>query len=367
MGFTVGAGGSGAIADGAVTADKIADGAVSPEKLDGTGTPGNTTFYRGDGAWGIPAGSDSLLGSATQLSDAQTLTCTLSEAVTDDDYICVSFGFETSAGAQNVRLFLNGQTSETGYQVNGSADTAKIFTSLNASVRAGFIQIAPVAYGGDLLVNGQGVLQGPGATYYYRQLTGLGGITSITLSSDTGQIKAGSSIQVTRLSGVGIQGPQGPAGSPTTFLDGSLSSNAAAATISGITGRKTYTFTARGVSNANTNRIFFTVNGDTTETFTSGRQFVNATSYSPSTDTLLLASTISSGTAFEVHGTVSSVFDGTNTQVYLNCTGYAGGDAFRYLGHKQFSGDVDLTSFSIRSNQANGLKSGFYLKAQEAP
>lgn len=56
MGFTVGAGGSGALADGAVTADKIADGAVSPEKLEGTGTPDDATFYRGDGAWAAPAG-----------------------------------------------------------------------------------------------------------------------------------------------------------------------------------------------------------------------------------------------------------------------------------------------------------------------
>lgn len=209
MGFTVGAGGSGALADGAVTAEKIADGAVSPEKLEGTGTPNDATFYRGDGAWETPAG--------------------------------------------------------------------------------------------------------------------------------------------------------------VTAYDGSLGSNADVASITGLSGRKTYTFTARGVSNANSNRIFFTVNADTTETFTNGRQLVNATSYSPTTDTLLLASTISSGAAFEVRGTVSSVFDGTNTQVYLNCTGYAGGDAFRYMGHKQISGDVDLTSFSIRSNQANGLKSGFYLKAQEAP
>jgi len=158
-------------------------------------------------------------------------------------------------------------------------------------------------------------------------------------------------------------GPQGP----VEFLDGSLVANAAVAQITGLTGRKTYQFTARGQSNANSNRIFFTVNADTTETFTNGRQLVNATSYSTTTDTLMLDSTISSGASFEVTGTISSAYDGTNTQVYLNCTGYAGGDALRYTGHKQISGDVDLTSFAIRSNQANGLKSGFYFKALETP
>ncbi len=319
---------------------------------------------------GASASETALLGSQTQTSDEATLTVTLAEAVTDDDFICVNFNFEVSSGVQNVRLFFNGETSETGYQVNGSANTAELFTSLNGSVRAGFVQFAPVAYGGNLLINGQGVLQGPGAVYTYRELTGLGGITSITLSSDAGQIKAGSTVQVTRMSGVGSTGPQGPAGatgSPVEFLDGSLASNAAVAQITGITGRKTYQFTARGQSNANSNRIFFTINADTTETFTNGRQQVNVTSYSTTTDTILLASTISSGASFEVRGTVSSTYDGTNTQVYLNCTGYAGGDAFRYMGHKQISGNVDLTSFAIRSNQANGLKSGFYLKALETP
>ena len=98
--------------------------------------------------------------------------------------------------------------------------------------------------------------------YTYRELTGLGGITSITLSSDAGQIKAGSTVQVTRLSGVGSTGPQGPAGStgsPVEFLDGSLASNAAVAQITGITGRKTYQFTARGQSNANSKRYFAVV------------------------------------------------------------------------------------------------------------
>ncbi len=70
MGFTVGAGGSGIIAEGAVTTDKIADGAVSPEKLDGTGTPGATTYYRGDGAWETPAGADSAASSHSRYGDA---------------------------------------------------------------------------------------------------------------------------------------------------------------------------------------------------------------------------------------------------------------------------------------------------------
>lgn len=158
-----------------------------------------------------------------------------------------------------------------------------------------------------------------------------------------------------------------PAGSPTTFLDGSLSENAAEASITGLNGRKTYSFTARGKSNANSNRIFFAINGDTAETFTNGRQLVNATSYSTTFDTLLLPSTISSGVSFQVTGTVSSFFDGTNTLIYLDITGYAAGDAFRFVAHKQISGDIALSSFAVRSNQANGLASGFYFKAQEAP
>lgn len=150
-----------------------------------------------------------------------------------------------------------------------------------------------------------------------------------------------------------------------TVYDGSLVSNAAVASITGLSGRKTYSFTARGKSNANSNRIFFTVNADTTETFTNGRQLVNAATYSTTTDTLLLPSTISSGVSFEVTGTVSSFFDGTNTQIYLKINGYADSDAFRFVAHKQISGNVDLSSFAVRSNQANGLASGFYFKAQE--
>jgi len=154
----------------------------------------------------------------------------------------------------------------------------------------------------------------------------------------------------------------------STILDGSLGANSAVAQITGLTGRKTYGFTARGVSNANTNRLFFTVNSDTTEAFTDGRQLLNSTTYTTTNDALLLSTTIGSGVSFEIKGTVSSVYDGTNTHVFLDTTGhFANGDVMRFVGHKQISGDVDLTSFAVRSNQANGLKSGFYFKALEAP
>ena len=44
------------LADGAVTAIKISNGQVGIAKLSATGTPGNTTYLRGDNTWGVPPG-----------------------------------------------------------------------------------------------------------------------------------------------------------------------------------------------------------------------------------------------------------------------------------------------------------------------
>lgn len=175
------------------------------------------------------------------------------------------------------------------------------------------------------------------------------------------------SISIVKLT-KGQKGDTGPAGSPTTFLDGSLAADAAVASITGITGRKNYKFTATGISNAGSNRIFFTVNGDTTEAFTDGRQLLNATNYTTTTDALLMPTTVGNGVAFTVTGEVRSIFDGTNTHIFVETVGhFSNSDSLRWIGHKQISGNVDLTSFSIRSNQTNGFKSGMILKAQEAP
>lgn len=49
------------ITDSAVTGAKIADTTITPAKLDKTsgGSPGATTYYRGDGAWATPSGGGS--------------------------------------------------------------------------------------------------------------------------------------------------------------------------------------------------------------------------------------------------------------------------------------------------------------------
>jgi hypothetical protein len=152
---------------------------------------------------------------------------------------------------------------------------------------------------------------------------------------------------------------------PTTY-DGSLVSAAAIAQVTGLTGRKTYQFTARCVSNAATNRVFFTTNSDSTEVFSDGRQLLNATSYTTTTEALLLSNTIGNGVSFEITGTVSSIYDGTNTHIFAKTVGhFSSGDSLRWVGHKSISGDTDLTSFAVRSNQPNGFKSGCYFKAQD--
>lgn len=51
---------TGVLADSSVTTSKLANSAVTVGKLNASGTPSNTTFLRGDGAWAAPTASGNL-------------------------------------------------------------------------------------------------------------------------------------------------------------------------------------------------------------------------------------------------------------------------------------------------------------------
>jgi hypothetical protein len=148
---------------------------------------------------GQPANAPSgvtVLGEVVRGSDGADLDITLSESIGAGDMILIQFQFKTPSGPQSADLFFNGETSATGYYINGNPDTASLFTSLAAtSIRSGFVQIAPTANDGNLTVDGQGVLWGAGSVYTFRVLSG-DAINQITLK---GQFSAGSSMRIIRL------------------------------------------------------------------------------------------------------------------------------------------------------------------------
>lgn len=138
MGFTVGAGGSGALADGAVTADKIADGAVSPVKLEGTGTPGATTFYRGDGAWETPDGANAY----PWTSITQTVGGTGLELTGLDGDVYEVYGMIKSGASSNlIQMEFNGSTGSYAYlqHFSSGSDAGAGSYFLNAAMANGGI------------------------------------------------------------------------------------------------------------------------------------------------------------------------------------------------------------------------------------
>lgn len=207
MGINTGWGGGGA--GGPITVDDIT----------ATGTPGATTFLRGDGAW-AGAGTGVTLGSDSLESDGSTITIDLSASpITDAQYFRVNFEFEVD-GACDVMLLLNGDTDGTGYFVNGSENIATISSLPGAGAqRGGGINITPSANsGGNLVCFGVADIWnttstiGDASLKWFRTLTGLTGITQIQLKTTANNFKAGSNVTITQVSGVGPKGDTGATG-----------------------------------------------------------------------------------------------------------------------------------------------------------
>jgi len=214
MGFTVGSGGSSIIAEGAVTADKIADGAVSPEKLDGTGTPGATTYYRGDGAWETPAGGGEptqhgRYSNASKGSTNDTViqfpsaigTPSTSDFTHNSDYAtqgsvftCVSSGWfhfdvviMLTAGGKGINLIKNSAVSnnvDEGTKLSAETSAGAGYANALSTIR--YIESGEVVYVG---IGGGGALSDAGA-----------------------QNISYNRILITRITGPGATGETGPAG-----------------------------------------------------------------------------------------------------------------------------------------------------------
>lgn len=360
MGINTGwGGGSGTVADGSITTAKIDDGAVTVSKIGATGTPGSANFLRGDGAWAA-ASSDSVLGENTLTVDGNTINITLSEPIGDDEYIVLAYNFVTTAVTQFVKLQYNGETSEIGYTVNAVPDTAKIYTGLNNSVRSGTLTIAPISFGGNLIVEAAGVIWDTGATLHLRTLTGLTGITSIQLIASI-NFKAGSNARVIRLSGAGATGPQGPAGPAGGLPEtNQLAAAAQSVSVTGLTADSVFV-TYWGETNAASGRIGLTINGETSQTgynqqFTIGSG-ATTSSNTASNDWNILSGGVNSGVSFSGEATINRYYDGTNTifNIHSRSRDSSGAHSFVTLT-RSLAGDVDITAVSLINTQATGLK-----------
>lgn len=131
---------------------------------------------------------------------------------------------------------------------------------------------------------------------------------------------------------------------------------------------KVYTAAFHIKSNASSNLIFVTLNGDTAQTgynvllgySHSSTQYSNAAASNNSA--ILQSAALASGDFASGTLNVKRIYDGANTRFVISfITEIAGGHTHGHIT-KTASGNVALSSLQIRSNQTDGFTAASYLK-----
>lgn len=388
MGFTIGSGG-GPPPDNSVSEDKIVDEAVSENKLSAavvaqlggggpfpisdiiaTGTPGASTFLRGDSTW-AGAGTGVTLGSDSLESAGNTITIDLSSSpITDAQYIRINFEFEVD-GACEVLLLLNGDADSTGYYVDGSANVATISTLPGAGAqRGGGMNITPSANsGGNLVCFGVADIWNPTSTIgdaslkWFKTLTGLTGITQIQLKTSANNFKAGSNVTITQVSGVGPkgdQGEQGPAGEGAVpWQVATQASNGSSLTLTlSPTGDQFEVMgqiTSQSASSATEIEFNGSAGGHAYRQHFSLGADNGAGGYFPS-------GVVGSGVTCYFHGTVQRTGETIHTDLNVSLPASSLSHSIVY---KAITGATAITALKLLSNQANGIGAGSFIKARK--
>lgn len=147
--------------------------------------------------------------------------------------------------------------------------------------------------------------------------------------------------------------------------------SAAAVITQAVTGR-TFAVRFEGLSNANTNLVFLTFNADTAQTGYSPRYVAfNSAATMPfsnaNDNSMILYANASTNGHLSANLHISRIYDPTanNTIITVYLDGYQLNQGIILGGvQKIYSGDIPLSSISIRSNQTNGLKAGSYMSVQ---
>lgn len=367
MGINTGWGGSGG-----------GGGPITVGDITATGTPGATTFLRGDGAW-AGAGTGVTLGSDSLESAGATITIDLSASpITDAQYFRVNFEFEVD-GACDVLLLLNGDPDSTGYYVDGSANIATITSLPGAGAqRGGGINITPSANsGGNLVCFGVADIWNPTSTIgdaslkWFKTLTGLTGITQIQLKTSANNFKAGSNITITQVSGVGPKGDTGATGP------------AGAAGADGADGAGAEPWqTATQASNGNTLTLTLSPTGDvfkvvgqiTSQSASSATEIeFNGSAGSHSYRHHFSGGNDNNAGGYFPPGVVGSgvtcVFSGTIQRIGEEIIADLLVTLPTALSHsevrKTITGATNINALRVFSNQANGIGAGSYISAQK--
>lgn len=106
------------IADSAVTTAKINSNAVTVAKISATGTPGSTTYLRGDGSWSTIAGFES--GTTLVFSQTNAPTGWTKATTHDNKALRVVSGTASSGGSVAFTTAFASQTPSGSVSVSGS-------------------------------------------------------------------------------------------------------------------------------------------------------------------------------------------------------------------------------------------------------